>query len=205
MPRASSSPIADFRSLENGRLRTSTTTAILGTAPLARRARSIIVGSRSGGRLSATNQSRSSSDFAAVLLPAPDIPVMITISGARLTIVTISLPRCQRLRGTGTTGQAGLAGAVTVAGAVTLAGRAGRAAAAGRAGLASRAGAAALAGCPRSQRGKHRLRQPRPDAGQAGDLRHGSAADPADGAEMAEQRGPPGRPKARHGIELADS
>ena len=40
-----------------------------------------IVGSRSGGRLSATNQSRSSRDFAAVLRPAPDIPVMMTISG----------------------------------------------------------------------------------------------------------------------------
>src|SRR6266567_9185337 len=202
MPRASSSPIADFRSLENGRLRTSTTTAILGTAPLARRARSIIVGSRSGGRLSATNQSRSSSDFAAVLLPAPDIPVMITISGARLAVVTIflprwqCLPRCQCLRPAGTAGQAGLAGAVTVAGHV--AGHTDRTAAAKRAGLASRGGGAALAGLPRSQRGKHRLRQPRPDAGQAGDLRYGSAADPADGAEMAEQRGPPGRPKARH-------
>src|SRR6266487_1718824 len=92
MSLASSSPIADLRSLENGRLRTSTTTAILGTSPLARLARSTIVGSRSGGRLSATNQSRSSSDFAAVLRPAPDIPVMITISGAWLALVTAFPP-----------------------------------------------------------------------------------------------------------------
>src|ERR1022692_1812326 len=161
MPRASSSPIADFRSLENGRLRTSTTTAILGTAPLDRLARSTMVGSRSGGRLSATNQSRSSSDFAAVLRPAPDSPVMITISGAWLVLATVFLPGFPR---------------------------------------ACRAGhAIGLAG---PKRGEHCFRQGRPEAGQAGDLGHRSAADPADGAEMPQQRCPPGRPQARHGIEL---
>ena len=61
--------MADFRSVEKARLRTSTTAASRGTAPLARRARSAMVGSRSGGMLSATNQSRSSSDLAAVLRP----------------------------------------------------------------------------------------------------------------------------------------
>src|SRR5713101_3146578 len=156
MPRASSSPIADLRSLENGRLRTSTTTAILGTAPSARRARSTIVGSRSGGRLSATNQSRSSSDFAAVLRPAPDIPVMITISGARLVPVTMFLP-------------------VAVAFAP-----------------ARLTGLSRLAGRDGPQSGEHRRCQPRPDAGQPGDLGNGSAADPPDGAEMPQQRCPPG-------------
>ena len=75
------------------------TAAILGTVPWARRARSSIVGSRSGGRLSATNQSRSSRDFAAVLRPAPDIPVIMTISGVLLSAsagssaLTAHLPR----------------------------------------------------------------------------------------------------------------
>src|SRR5262249_14075922 len=55
-------------------------TAIRGSAPSARRVRLIIVGSSPGGRLSITNQSRSSSALAAVLRPAPDIPVMITMS-----------------------------------------------------------------------------------------------------------------------------
>ncbi len=84
VPPPSRSPMTDFRLVENARLRTSTTAASLGTALWARRARSSMVGRRSGGRLSATNQSRSSSDFAAVLRPAPDRPVMMTISGALL-------------------------------------------------------------------------------------------------------------------------
>ena len=86
MPRASSSPMADCRSVENARLRTSSTAATRGTAPIARLASSIMVGSSPGGRLSATNQSRSSSDLAAVLRPAPDIPVMITTSGASVPV-----------------------------------------------------------------------------------------------------------------------
>src|SRR5437016_4734815 len=40
-----------------------------------------MVGSRPGGRLSTTNQPRSSSDLAAVDRPAPDMPVMMTMSG----------------------------------------------------------------------------------------------------------------------------
>ena len=40
--------MTDFRSVENARLRTSMTAASRGTAPLARRARSSMVGSRSG-------------------------------------------------------------------------------------------------------------------------------------------------------------
>src|ERR1700722_14553605 len=60
----------------------STTAASRGTVPLARLASSAIVGSSPAGRLSATNQSRSSSDLAAVLRPAPDKPVMMTISCA---------------------------------------------------------------------------------------------------------------------------
>ena len=86
--------MTDFRSVENARLRTSTTAASLGTAPRVRLARSTMVGSRSGGRLSATNQSRSSSDFAAVLRPAPDIPVMITISGPAFPGVMACVPPC---------------------------------------------------------------------------------------------------------------
>ena len=47
-----------------------------------RSARSSMVGSSAGGRLSTTNQPRSSSDLAAVDRPAPDMPVMMTMSGA---------------------------------------------------------------------------------------------------------------------------
>src|SRR5580693_8833744 len=72
--------MADFRSVLNARLRMSTTAAIRDTAPLDRRARSTMVGSRPGGRLSTTNQPRSSSDLAAAVRPAPDIPVIITMS-----------------------------------------------------------------------------------------------------------------------------
>src|SRR5580692_11109578 len=70
----------------------STTAASLGTVPLARRASSAIVGSRPAGRLSATNQSRSSSDFAAVLRPAPDMPVIMTISWPELSPFIICPP-----------------------------------------------------------------------------------------------------------------
>ena len=79
-PRTPSSLIADFRSVLNARLRTSTTAASRDTAPLDLAARSTIVGSRPGGRLSTTNQPRSSSDLAAVDRPAPDSPVMMTVS-----------------------------------------------------------------------------------------------------------------------------
>ena len=92
-PRAYRSLMADFRSVENARLRTSTTAASRGTPPLARRARSAMVGSRSAGMLSATNQSRSSSDLAAVLRPAPDSPVMMTISGAESSAAVMGYPR----------------------------------------------------------------------------------------------------------------
>src|SRR5579863_411778 len=79
-PRAPRSLMADLRSVLNARLRTSTTAAIRLTAPLDLAARSTIVGSRPGGRLSTTNQPRSSSDLAAVDRPAPDRPVMMTMS-----------------------------------------------------------------------------------------------------------------------------
>src|SRR5262249_17445431 len=59
----------------------STTAATRGTSARARRARSSMVTSIAGGRLSATNQSRSSSALAAVERPAPDMPVIMTISG----------------------------------------------------------------------------------------------------------------------------
>ena len=84
--------MADLRSVEKARLRMSTTAASRGTVPLARRASSAIVGSRPAGRLSATNQSRSSSDLAAVLRPAPDRPVMMTISCAAPSPFMLSPP-----------------------------------------------------------------------------------------------------------------
>src|SRR5215475_4895126 len=78
------------------------TTAIRGSAASARRVRLIIVGSRPGGRLSMTNQSRSSSALAAVLRPAPDIPVMITMSvtgapGGSRPITLWSIPASPRV------------------------------------------------------------------------------------------------------------
>ena len=79
-PRAASSLTADLRSVLNARLRKSMTAAIRDTAPLVLAARSTMVGSRVGGRLSTTYQPRSSSDLAAVDRPAPDSPVMITMS-----------------------------------------------------------------------------------------------------------------------------
>src|SRR5690348_2831943 len=91
-PRAPRSLMADFRSVLNARLRTSTTAAIRLTAPFDLAARSTMVGSRPGGRLSTTNQPRSSSDLAAVDRPAPDRPVMMTMS-AMSSAVLIVLPR----------------------------------------------------------------------------------------------------------------
>src|SRR5580693_1911071 len=79
-PRAASSLTADLRSVLNARLRKSMTAAIRDTAPLVLVARSTMVGSRVGGRLSTTYQPRSSSALAAVDRPAPDSPVMITMS-----------------------------------------------------------------------------------------------------------------------------
>src|SRR5690242_21716422 len=84
--------MADFRSVLNARLRTSTTAAIRLTAPLDRAARSTIVGSSPGGRLSTTNQPRSSRDLAAVDRPAPDRPVMMTMS-AMSSAALIVFPR----------------------------------------------------------------------------------------------------------------
>jgi len=75
----------------NARLRTSTTAAIRLTAPFDLAARSTMVGSRPGGRLSTTNQPRSSSDLAAVDRPAPDRPVMITMSaGSSAVLIVLS-------------------------------------------------------------------------------------------------------------------
>ena len=48
-----------------------------------------MVGSRPGGRLSTTNQSRSSSDLAAVDRPAPDMPVMMTMSGGSSAVLIV--------------------------------------------------------------------------------------------------------------------
>src|SRR5271165_118620 len=92
-PRAASSLTADLRSVLNARLRKSITAAIRDTAPLVLAARSAMVGSRLGGRLSTTYQPRSSSALAAVDRPAPDSPVMITMS------VLSSLVRMLILRG----------------------------------------------------------------------------------------------------------
>src|SRR5260370_18325289 len=85
--------MADFRSVLKARLRTSTTAAIRLTAPLDLAARSTMVGSRPGGRLSTTNQPRSSSDLAAVDLPAPDRPVMMTMSVESSAVLIVLLPR----------------------------------------------------------------------------------------------------------------
>lgn len=63
------------------RPRTSTTTAIRATLPCERAPSSTMVGISAGGRLSTTNQPRSSRHLAAVLRPAPDIPEMMTSSG----------------------------------------------------------------------------------------------------------------------------
>jgi hypothetical protein len=104
--------MADDRSVVNARLRTSTTAAIFGTAPWERSARSTMVGSNPGGRLSTTNQPRSSRDLAAVLRPAPDIPVMTTMSGA----VCSSAGACSRNSLTGVTGPPRWAGRIHGAG-----------------------------------------------------------------------------------------
>src|SRR5436305_10050408 len=83
--------MADFRSVLNARLRTSTTAAIRLTAPFDLAARSTMVGSSPGGRLSTTNQPRSSSDLAAVDRPAPDRPVMTTMSaGSSAVLIVLS-------------------------------------------------------------------------------------------------------------------
>src|SRR2546421_8714380 len=60
-----------------------------------------MVGSSAGGRLSTTNQPRSSSDLAAVDRPAPDMPVMMTMSGvagpARSPVVSDIARRSPRI------------------------------------------------------------------------------------------------------------
>src|SRR2546430_599091 len=68
------------RSSVNARLRTSITTATLVTAPRAWAPSSTMVEINSGGRLSTTNQPRSSRHLAAVLRPAPDRPVTTATS-----------------------------------------------------------------------------------------------------------------------------
>jgi hypothetical protein len=85
--RVDAAPLAVRRSDENARDRTSATTAILGTAPCARELRSTIVASSDGGRLSTTNQPRSSRHLAAVERPAPDSPVTTTTSSGRAASV----------------------------------------------------------------------------------------------------------------------
>ena len=77
-PRRRNAESAPCRSEVKPRLRTSTTAAILLMAPPLRVPSSTIVSSRPGGRLSTTNQPRSSRHFAAVLRPAPDSPVNTT-------------------------------------------------------------------------------------------------------------------------------
>src|SRR5258708_17736885 len=57
-----------------------------------------MVGSSPGGRLSTTNQPRSSSDLAAVDRPAPDRPVMTTMS-AGSSAVLIVFPHVVRAKG----------------------------------------------------------------------------------------------------------
>src|SRR5690606_27839648 len=86
-PRASRSLMTAPRSSVKARLRTSITTATRVTAPLERAPRSTIVAINSGGRLSTTNQPRSSRHLAAVLRPAPERP---------LTTAT-SIPACSSL------------------------------------------------------------------------------------------------------------
>src|SRR6516165_559130 len=97
-PRAASSLTADLRSVLNARLRKSITAAIRDTAPLVLAARSAMVGSRLGGRLSTTYQPRSSSALAAVDRPAPDSPVMITMSVCSSPVLMLIL-RVRRAEG----------------------------------------------------------------------------------------------------------
>jgi hypothetical protein len=143
--------------VENARLRTSTTAASFGTAPYARRARSTMVGSSPGGRLSATNQSRSSSDLAAVLRPAPDIPVMITTSGASVPVTRGPAPACLAVRDS----RRPPVRDVAVPVAIVL--------------LIIRAG---------PERREHRRGDPRADAGQPGDLWLGSCGQLAHRTEV---------------------
>ena len=103
-PRDSSCLITDPRSAVNARLRTSMTTAIRVTRPRERAPRSTIVSISSGGRLSTTNQPRSSITFAAVLRPAPERPETMATSmppTGPSSVPSVSpsvmpLPRCCR-------------------------------------------------------------------------------------------------------------
>ena len=81
-PMAVSSSIADRRSEVNALLRTSDDAGDPATPkpPTADRGIDHRLARMLGGRLSTTNQPRSSRDFAAVLRPAPDKPEMIAIS-----------------------------------------------------------------------------------------------------------------------------
>src|SRR3954469_19007287 len=85
------------RSSVNARLRTSITTATLVMAPLACAPSSTMVAISSGGRLSTTNQPRSSRHFAAVLRPAPDRPVTTATSIPLRSDTFLSIPCRHRL------------------------------------------------------------------------------------------------------------
>ena len=100
---ASRSLSTDRRSALNARLRTSMTTAMRVMSPCARAPSSTIVAISSGGRLSTTNQPRSSRTFAAVLRPAPDSPLTSVTSvpcgccdvhGKRLDAGDPNVPTC---------------------------------------------------------------------------------------------------------------
>ena len=82
------------RSRRSGRWRTPgcgrpCTTASRVTAPWLRLPRSTMVATSSGGRLSTTKKPRSSRHLAAVLRPAPDSPVTITVSRAPRSALAI--------------------------------------------------------------------------------------------------------------------
>src|ERR1041384_7299913 len=91
----------DARSSVNARLRTSITTATFVTAPCAFAPSSTIVEISSGGRLSTTNQPRSSRHLAAVLRPAPDRPVTTATSIPDSDIVPLFVSHERRGDGLG--------------------------------------------------------------------------------------------------------
>src|SRR5690606_16267702 len=174
-PRPSSSSIAALRSVVNARLRTSTTTA---TRSVALPASSASEESMPGGRLSMTYQPRSSSALAAVLRPAPDMPVITTNDGC-LVVISAHRP-CRWMRRPARGARRGAPGP-----------------------RPPRAWPGARSRLLAPQRADDRLGGRRPDAGNGTDLLLGRVAQPLQRAEMAQQRLPTRRSQARDPVERA--
>src|SRR5690606_33980924 len=168
--------------------RTSITTATLATARCPSASSFTTVGSNSGGRLSTTNQPRSSRTSAAVLRPAPDMPETSTSSGGRLGIGDFLSLRDVRARAAAVVRWLAI---VRWSGGPVVDDLT-------RGGVDRGARLGAL-----PQRLDHRLRRSGSDPGDLGDLFHGGRPQTFERAERPQERLAPGLPQTADAVERA--